>query len=76
MSFDYAIFFSQKKSTYRSCHEKSQLIQDYVTFHLYAEIKYAHKFDINSWPEVDCGKWTSAESAVTFKKGEHISICK
>ena len=31
----------QEIAYYRVCHEKSQLIQDYVTFHLYAEIKYA-----------------------------------
>ena len=61
----------QEIAYYRVCHEKSQLIQDYVTFHLYAEIKYANQLDINSWPEVDCEKWTSAADSVTFKQGEY-----
>ena len=61
----------QEIAYYRVCHEKSQLIQDYVTFHLYAEIKYANQLDINSWPEVDCKKWTSAADSVTFKQGEY-----
>ena len=59
---------------YRLCHEKSQLIQDYVSFHLYAEVRYANKFDINSWPEVNCEEWISAESAITFKKGKHLLL--
>ena len=61
----------QEIAYYRVCHEKSQLIQDYVTFHLYAEIKYADQLDINSWPEVNCEKWTSAADSVTFKQGEY-----
>ena len=61
----------QEIAYYRVCHEKSQLIQDYVTFHLYAEIKYADQLDINSWPEIDCKKWTSAADSVTFKQGEY-----
>ena len=61
----------QEIAYYRVCHEKSQLIQDYVTFHLYAEIKYANQLDINSWPEVNCEKWTSAADSVTFKQGEY-----
>ena len=64
----------QEIAYYRVCHEKSQLIQDYVTFHLYAEIKYANQLDINSWPEVDCKKWTSAADSVTFKQGEYNGI--
>ena len=35
----------QEIAYYRVCHEKSQLIQDYVTFHLYAEIKYANQLE-------------------------------
>jgi len=63
----------QEIAYYRVCHEKSQLIQDYVTFHLYAEIKYANQLDINSWPEVDCEKWTSAADSVTFKQANNLT---
>ena len=65
--FDLAL---QEIGYYRVCHDKSQLIKDYVTFHLYAEIKYANQLNIDSWPQVDCTKWTSAADSFTFKQGE------
>ena len=51
---------------YRTCHAKSHWVRNFVTFHFYAEIKYAPK-DYVDLPTVNCSSWKNLLVNETFK---------
>lgn len=58
---------------YRSCHEKSSLIRDFVTFHIYAQFMHGPKIDWTLHPDVNCSDSRSIEVTKTYKSEKKLA---
>ena len=58
----------------RTCFQRSQLVQDFVTFHLFSEIKYASKAAFPKLPIPYCDReMPSIEGRETFRKANNLT---
>ena len=56
----------------RTCLEKSQLVQEFVTFHIFSEIKYATK-EKRKLPIPYCDRKMPLEGTETFRKAKNLT---